>query len=132
MSDSPPGRTCPSSDAGDGSTVLGILGPHGRVVYTPRGAVVTDALRNDLASPDSPLESRFRFAGPCVEAACAFWNGSCRALDAAHEDFDSAVPPDDTADLPRCGIRDTCRWWHQEGQKACRVCPFVRTRAVPT
>jgi len=119
--------TCPSSAGGPGATLLGILGPGGRVIFTPHGPRVDEALRTELAgADDGPLEARFRFAAPCVRSSCVFWDGSCRAIDAAHEDFDAATPSD-VDSLPRCGIRESCRWWAQEGAAACRVCPYVRT-----
>jgi len=33
--------------------------------------------------------------------------------------------------LPVCGIRADCRWFAQAGAAACRVCPIVRTPALP-
>ncbi|SDH82901.1 hypothetical protein SAMN05192558_105245 [Actinokineospora alba] len=116
--------TCPSSHAGPGSVLLGVFGPDGRAVFTPHGPKLTPELRDQLAaSTEGPLESRFRFAAPCAQSACVFWDGSCRAVDAAHEDYDSVA----VETLPECGIRDTCRWWSQEGPRACAVCPLVRT-----
>ncbi|GAA3038966.1 hypothetical protein [Actinokineospora globicatena] len=135
-------HTCPSGQATAGATLLGIMGPGGRVVFTPHGPTLTPALRDDLQSRvDGPLETRYRFATPCATKGCAFWDGACRALDAAHDDYPSSptgAPPATTSltntsptntSLPECGIRDTCRWWSQEGPTACAVCPQVRTRA---
>ncbi|MBM7776184.1 hypothetical protein JOD54_006388 [Actinokineospora baliensis] len=117
--------TCPSGQAAPGATLLGIMGPGGRVVFTPHGPSLTEDLRTHLESQvDGPLETRYRFATPCATTGCAFWDGACRALDAAHEEYPTAM-----AALPECGIRDTCRWWSQEGPTACAVCPQVRTRA---
>ncbi|GLZ39045.1 hypothetical protein Acsp05_26690 [Actinokineospora sp. NBRC 105648] len=116
-------HTCPSSQAGPGATLLGILGPGGRVVYTPNGPRVTPEFQARLAARGGgPLESRYRFAAPCVESGCVFWDGACRAVDAAHEDFVAVGGA-----LPECGIRETCRWWAQQGPAACAVCPSVRT-----
>lgn len=107
--------------------MLGIVGPGGQVIFMPHGPKVDEPLRAELTSTGSgPLESRFRFAAPCAQGACVFWDGSCRAVDAAHQDFDAAVPAGSDP-LPECGIRDTCRWWHQEGATACRICRYVRT-----
>ncbi|SES32009.1 hypothetical protein [Actinokineospora terrae] len=214
-------HTCPSGQATPGATLLGIMGPGGRVVFTPHGPALTSSLRTHLQAqvdenhPGAPLESRYRFATPCATKGCAFWDGTCRALDAAHDTYptpapghqapgaptlnapaagkptptspaadrqaaaaplrgtppsgDSASAPpalsdlsdeghpsggrrapadpvsstypgitpstnpalDNTIALPHCGIRDTCRWWSQEGPTACAVCPQVRTRAAP-
>ncbi|MGH3859154.1 hypothetical protein [Actinokineospora sp.] len=121
------GHTCPSASAAPGATLLGVFGPNGRAIFTPHGPKLTPELRDTLAaSTEGPLEARFRFAAPCAQSACVFWDGSCRAVDAAHEDYGSP----DAAALPECGIRDTCRWWAQEGARACAVCPLVRTAAT--
>ena len=123
-----PRRSCPSASGTAGATLLGIVGPGGRVVFTPRGPKLTESLRDQLESTGSgQLESRFRFTAPCVQSACVFWDGSCRAVQAAHEDFDGLAATSEPAALPECGIRDSCRWWHQEGPAACQVCPYVRT-----
>jgi hypothetical protein len=122
-----PKRTCPSASAGPGATLLGIFGPGGKLVYVPHGPKVTDTLVDQLgADTAGPLESHFRFSTPCAQSACAFWNDGCHAIAAAHEDFDALAVADA---LPECGIRDSCRWYHQEGPAACRVCPYVRTTA---
>jgi hypothetical protein len=123
-------KVCPSGQGEPGATLLGIIGPDGRAIFTPHGPKVTPTLREQLAATTSgPLESRFRFTMPCATSACVFWNGRCRAIDAAHEDFDSHVTVE-SATLPECGIRESCRWWAQEGPDACRVCPHVRTAAI--
>ncbi|RLK61712.1 hypothetical protein [Actinokineospora cianjurensis] len=146
-------HTCPSGQATPGATLLGIMGPGGRVVFTPHGPTLTPSLRTHLQSqvdqshPGAPLESRYRFATPCATKGCAFWDGTCRALDAAHDTYPTpdtpassnssgghrapADPSHSVENLPHCGIRDTCRWWSQEGPAACAVCPQVRTRAAP-
>jgi hypothetical protein len=123
------GHTCPSGQAGPGATLLGIVGPGGRVVFTPRGPRITAELRTGLAdrAGDGSVESRYRFATACAESGCAFWDGACRALSAAREDYGEHSAPDV---LPECGIRETCRWWAQEGAAACGVCVHVRTAAT--
>jgi hypothetical protein len=30
-----------------------------------------------------------------------------------------------SAELPRCAIRSSCRWFAQRGAEACAVCPLV-------
>lgn len=121
-----PKRTCPSANGAPGAMLLGVFGPDGRAIFTPNGPKLTPDLRDQLtASTTGPLEARFRFAAPCAQSACVFWDGSCRAVDAAHEDYEAVA----AAELPECGIRDTCRWWDQAGARACAVCPLVRTVA---
>lgn len=122
-----PAATCPSAPAVGSSRLLGIVGPSGRVVYTPGGPRLTETLRDGLDA-DGRLEARYRFSGACVESGCAFWQGGeCAAVIAAHREYDAVA---DGGPLPECGIRDSCRWWAQEGPAACGVCPFVVTAAT--
>ncbi|GIG70593.1 hypothetical protein [Phytomonospora endophytica] len=117
--------TCPSAPAVASSRLLGIVGPGGRVVYTPGGPRLTETLRSGLDA-DGRLETRYRFSGACVTSGCAFWQeGECAAVTVAHREYDAVAGAD--GPLPECGIRDSCRWWAQEGRAACAVCPFVVT-----
>lgn len=71
-------------------------------------------------------EKRFRFAHKCVEGACAQWNGKqcgvIHSIALLNEHLNS-----EENNLPQCIIRKTCRWFHQEGSKACTICPYVVT-----
>ena len=109
-------------------------------MFTPGGPRLTESLRLGLdagrAEPDGGapgLETRYRFSGACVESGCAFWQeGSCAAISAAYQEYGTAgggEPASTGEPLPACGIRDTCRWWAQEGPRACGVCPYVVTSA---
>ena len=73
-----------------------------------------------LAAPARPTEI-FRFAAPCAESACNHFDGTdCRLakkiVDGVMEMVD-AIPP--------CRIRPTCRWFAQEGRRACVRCPLI-------
>jgi len=128
-----PAATCPSAPAVGSSRLLGIVGPGGRVVYTPGGPRLTETLRSGLGETraDGHLETRYRFSGACVESGCAFWQeGECAAVTAAHREYDAVAGAAADGPLPECGIRDTCRWWAQEGPAACAVCTFVVTAAT--
>jgi hypothetical protein len=67
-------------------------------------------------------EKRFRFGGTCVEGSCKQWTGSrCGVIDQVIESVDAGKH------LPDCSIRTQCRWYAQNGESACFVCPFVVT-----
>jgi hypothetical protein len=76
-----------------------------------------------LSNPLPPTEL-FRFAAPCETSACSHWNGkSCKlAQRIVH------LLPAITADLPKCHIRGSCRWYAQEGRHACFRCPQIVTQ----
>ena len=72
-------------------------------------------------------ESRFRFSSTCIKSACKQWtNGGC----GIPERLADLIPRSAATDgpLPRCSIRDQCRWFDQRGAAACRICPLVATR----
>ena len=94
---------------------------------TPQGR---PELAERLRSEGRP-ESRYRFSGPCHEAGCPQWTGGgCFVVDhildgqgeAAESGAQAGVQP---TSLPPCGIRGSCRWFHQRGANACAVCPLV-------
>jgi hypothetical protein len=77
------------------------------------------------ALPARPREV-FRFAATCVEGACPHWTdegqGRCTLVSTVLRVFDPAA-----VELPRCNIRKSCRWWHQEGKAACLRCVQIPT-----
>lgn len=70
---------------------------------------------------DAPSGQVFRFAADCATDACAHFDGErCRlATKLVRASLDTA------ATLPPCRIRKDCRWYTQEGNAACFVCPLI-------
>jgi len=124
-------RSCPSARCEPGATLLGIVNADGTIGYITPPLQIDDEFVQRARLGRDP-ETRFRFAGSCVEGGCRQWTGSrCgvidRVLDAA-----AALPPASVdvgmrTSLPRCAIRSTCRWFAQSGADACRVCPPIAT-----
>lgn len=123
---------CPSAPARPGATtLLGILGRDGRLAYVPSRPVVSEGLLADFHATGQVPEAQARFAGRCVTAGCAFWDGDrCRAVDVARLET-GRIADEPSHPLPECGIRSSCRWWQQDGASACAVCPHLTT-AAPT
>ncbi|MEV7779917.1 hypothetical protein [Kitasatospora sp. NPDC088351] len=70
------GATCPSSLCAPGHLLLGIVRQDGTVAaLRPPPAVDAEFTARASAPGLRPPEARFRFAGPCVEAACGQWEG---------------------------------------------------------
>lgn len=116
-------RSCPSGRSVPGASLIGIVGKDGILGYLREEIPVDDVFLR-LVRGRSPLQ-RFRFAEPCIESGCSQWTGTrCglidEILDASEETLEANM-----ADLPRCSIRKSCRWFHQVGRHACMVCPFV-------
>jgi hypothetical protein len=70
---------------------------------------------------DAPAGQVFRFAADCAGDACTHFDGeTCRlATKLVRASLDK------TATLPPCRIRKDCRWYMQEGNAACFVCPLI-------
>lgn len=80
------------------------------------------------ASAVPPLEGLsavevFRFAARCEEHRCAqFADGRCSLGQRLVDGVDPVVDS-----LPSCTIRDSCRWFAEQGRPACLRCPQVVT-----
>jgi hypothetical protein len=116
---------CPSArENSPDSVIFGIAAgtvEEPRVAYLPEIQPVTDELLA-LAEPVTPTEV-FRFAASCAEDKCAHFDGvNCRLAQRIVQGL-----PEVTDTLPPCRIRQSCRWWLQEGKAACFRCPQVVT-----
>ena len=70
---------------------------------------------------DAPVGQVFRFAADCATDACAHFDGEkCRLATKL-----ARAPLDRARTLPPCRIRRDCRWYAQEGNAACFVCPLI-------
>jgi hypothetical protein len=116
-------KTCPSRACEDGVALLGVMTPSGRLAYIhPSRKIDEDFI--DKATRQGRPERRFRFSGPCVEAACPQWTGAgCRIAEVVAEkgtDCNFVA-----SRMPACTIRPSCRWFFQIGPAACAACPTI-------
>ena len=119
---------CPSARCEEGAILVGVVLGDGRVAYAAE-EVRVDAEFVATARQGREPESRFRFAGRCVQGACRQWTGSrCGVIDRVLDSGVVAEPAEAT--LPRCSIREHCRWFDQAGAEACAACPLVITSPV--
>ena len=119
-------RSCPSAPAEPGALLIGIVGDDGIVQPVPTRLEI-DADFITLAGKTGAPEARFRFAGKCVEGKCRQWTGnSCSVIERVLAGMDDQKI-DPAANLPRCAIRGSCRWYSQRGGEACRACIYVVT-----
>ncbi|HEV3000200.1 MAG TPA: hypothetical protein VGW75_05615 [Solirubrobacteraceae bacterium] len=116
---------CPSARCEPGALLVGVVNPDGAVGYVRPAPEVDEAFVERARARGRP-ETAFRFAQPCAESGCGYWDGGCRVASMAVEAFADADPDH----LPRCGIRPACRWFRQEGAAACRACALVVTDVV--
>ncbi len=115
---------CPSAQPDmNSATVLGVVDDEspGLIAYlNERVEVTTDIL--GLTGAVKPVRV-LRFAASCEESACAHFNDNACSLVTRIVDRLPAV----VSMLPRCNIRQGCRWYAQEGKAACYRCPQVTT-----
>ena len=115
-------KACPSAFCQEGALLLGVMTASGTLAYV-RPPTRVDADFVARAKAMGRPESRFRFSAPCIEAGCPQWTGDgCAVVDKVLEE---ETPVEASGQLPRCGIRSTCRWYAQRGAAACAVCPLV-------
>jgi hypothetical protein len=117
-------RLCPSSTCKPGATLLGIVQEDGRVGFL-RTPLTVDEDFVEKVERGRKAEKRFSFSSPCVESSCRQWTGhSCGVIERVMGFLKTDGPPET---LPLCSIRARCRWFHQEGARACSACPEVIT-----
>ncbi len=69
-----------------------------------------------------------RFAAPCANRGCGQWrDGACGLGKAIIEQL---APVVDVA--PACTLRQTCRWYAENGKASCLRCPQITTRVHPS
>lgn len=117
---------CPSAQAKPGALLLGRVKKDNSVAFLKEPVKVGQEFMDTVkdAVPEAP-EYAFRFASPCLEKGCSQWkSGNCGV-----SGFVKEALPDHTADsLPKCAIRENCRWFLQDGASICYKCIFVTTR----
>jgi hypothetical protein len=122
-------RHCPSAQPGmDDVFVLGVIevaGGRSKVAYLEERVPFTPEIAA-LAGPVSPTRV-MRLAARCEENRCVhFGDGKCGLATRI-----AAMSGSDSLNVPACTIRNTCRWFRQEGIAACRNCERVETEAKP-
>lgn len=114
---------CPSAKGKQGSLLLGVR-QNGSISILPH-ALQMDEQFIKKANETAPAEQNFRFANKCVEGGCKQWTGSrCGVADKMIGFLDKVIASDQ---LIPCSIRNRCRWFLQNGNEACNICPYVIT-----
>ena len=120
-------KTCPSATCTEGSQLIGIINADSEFSFLKVPLTVTKSFVDEANMYGSP-EKRFRFASKCVQSGCNQWTGSrCGVSDSVLDAIEVSLHK---ANLPDCSIRPTCRWYDQNGESACRICPLVITNSL--
>jgi hypothetical protein len=107
--------------------LLGVVSAEGRVDFLAERMPV-DAKFVETAKRGRAPEQRFRFSSPCLKRGCDKWNGSgCGVAGILHEQAPDLLRPLAASPLPRCSIRQQCRWHAEYGESICHACSWVIT-----
>jgi hypothetical protein len=101
--------------------LIGIAGADGEIAFLGTALPVNHQFVR-IARQGRPPELRFRFANTCGQQNCAHWSRDHCSLAETLVTTESSTQ---SADLPACGIRDSCRWFIEQGLKVCAVCRQV-------
>ena len=120
-------KACPSSTCEEGAILLGVVNGDGSVGYISTPITIDENFIAEASKQGNP-ETNFRFSNNCVESGCQQWQtGKCGVIKSVMEgNQDLELEPQ----LPDCSIRQSCRWYYQEGPKACSFCPFIITNML--
>ena len=119
---------CPSAPAwSEDAEVFGVvLGTAAapRVQYLDAPVPVSAELLGALG--DSRPGEVLRVRSPCAKSACVHYSGQhCRLAERI-----VAQPLEGDTRLPPCSIRASCRWFAEQGKRACMRCPELATEVV--
>jgi hypothetical protein len=121
-------KSCPSSVASPGATLLGMVNDSGVLGYIETPVEIDESFI-EQAGEGAELERSFRFSSKCIKTGCGQWqDGQCGVIKKV-----MSLNPDwhlNNPQLPSCSIRPTCRWFSQEGANACSYCPYVVTNML--
>jgi hypothetical protein len=118
-------KMCPSTTCHEGAILLGVVQSNETVALLDTGYIVDSQFVAKAQETGRP-EQRFRFAGKCIQHGCKQWTGKQCGVIKEYADVNDHVTGNEVA-LPDCIIRERCRWYSQEGGKACMICPYVIT-----
>ena len=116
---------CPSAQPGADARVFGVVGgttTEPRVSYL-RETIELPADIETRLSPIAPSEV-LRSASACQESRCVHFQSDRCSLVTRIVRF---LPPV-VRQPPPCAIRQSCRWWFEEGRAACVRCPQIVTQ----
>lgn len=117
---------CPSFAAVPGALLLGRLAEDGKVEILRTPMPVTSGFLDALREREVEADAAYRFAGPCYSTSCSRWGGGKCQL--AAKVASVSLAEEQSPDLPDCGIRESCRWYSQQGAAACPGCVFIVRR----
>jgi len=116
----PSGRSCPSQLLESAEYVFATYDSEAqKFTFLSESLPIPVTLQSTMT--DGVMAERARLGGPCIPSACIHWSRGC-SLGRAVAASESAAN-----DRPEhCPIRSTCRWFSENGPRACAPCQFLR------
>lgn len=111
---------CPSATNSSGASLFGVVNAKGVVTFLPQKVELTEELIT-LGNQNGPAESQFRYTSRCAESGCNQWTGTACGVIKKLKELDLS---EFEQKVQRCPIKGECRWFHQEGLSACKICPL--------
>lgn len=118
--------SCPNAASSQpGAALFGVVVEAGQVAFIHPKIPVRHELLKHLEANGINVEGRLRLTGECLSTRCVQWEGGECSL--ARNVVNSVNLPKESwnAELPDCGIRDSCRWHLQHGVTPCQACTWV-------
>ena len=119
---------CPSAPLEPGVVLVGVVLTNGRVAYAADRLELGEEFVSAASQADSP-ERMFRFASTCRQTGCQQWTGNQCGVINRFLELNQHIEAEEA--LPECSIRPQCRWFNQEGARACALCPYIITDSRP-
>ena len=116
---------CPSSVPLPKSKLIGVLNEKtNRMEILPEPVPIDEDIQRELERFGEKKMKTVRLTNTCAMKGCGQWDGSkCSLIGNILEKIEEKKRE---KNLPECGIRNTCRWYAQEKEEACKVCTLVQ------
>lgn len=116
-------KLCPSAPFKEGNKIFALFDDQ-HFKFTDQLKMIDGELTREVVEDGD--RAAYRATMPCVTKGCGNWDGQkCTVPDQMRYYLS---PLTDIEDFRNCPIQKGCRWFAQEGESACRICPLIKTR----
>jgi hypothetical protein len=116
-------KNCPSAPFKKGHSIFAVFEDQ-TFKFTEDLIKIDEEIAREAANLEN--KTNYRATMPCVTKGCGNWDGQkCTVPDQMRQYL---APIEDVQNYRNCPIKSTCRWHAQEGERACQICPLIKTR----
>lgn len=113
-------KLCPSAPFKKGHNIFGEL-INDSFIFKDELTKIDEDTFSSVSQSDN--KNNYRVSMTCATKGCGNWNGSKCTVPDQMKNF---IPADKRSIQP-CPIRNACRWFAQDGESACGICPLIKT-----